>query len=183
MKVAIRTIRINVKTIKPGYILLVNNYIGEVVLVTPTEVKVKYPDGTEEMVPINIAKESVAKFLAQTSDLRTYPIVHEDFYNIMWQFDTKEKCLSFLKNKSTAEGTFKNIPCMPTIDDVVEVINFQITDTYSMTDKTKRIGIIINSISKYKYNIRFGENVIALHRNDFKIISCDDSKQVFSLKK
>ena len=182
MKVAVRTIRIPVKVIKTGYVVCINNFIGEVILVTDTEVKVKYPDESEEMIPIDIAKESVAKFLAQTPDLRTYPIVHEDFYRLMWFCNTREKCVSFLKNTSTAEGSFKNIPCMPKNDDVIEVTNVAITDAYKMTTKASRIGIINQSVSKYKYNVTFNAKVIQLSRNDFKIISSDDSKQVFTLK-
>lgn len=182
MKVAIRTIRIPVKVIKPGYVVLIDNYLGEVVLVTNSEVKVKYPDETEQWVPIQDAKENVAKFLAQTDDLRTYPLIHEDFYKIMWQFDTREKCLTFLKKKATAEGTFKNIPLMPKNDDIIEVLNIDIAEAHKMDSKHKRIGVILNSLSKYKYNVSFGDKCVALHRTDFKIVSSDDSKQVFSIK-
>lgn len=182
MKVAIKVIKIPVKVIKTGYVLLVDKYFGEVVLVEPHQVKVKYPDESDELVPIDIAKECVAKFLAQTDDLRTYPLIHEDFYKIMWQFDTREKCAKFLANKGTVEGTFKNIPVMPKCEDIVELINIDIAEKHKLDNKTKRIGTISKATGKYKYNVLFATATISLNRADFKIVGSENSKQVFCLK-
>lgn len=179
MKVALKVIKIEVPAVKVGYVVIVDNYLAEVVEIVNNEVTVSFPDGTEQSITMDAAKVSVAKFLAQTPDLRTYPMVHSDFKNLLYMLGTKDKSRAVINGKGNCEGIFKNVPVNPQNGDIVELTNIDIAENHNMKEKILRIGVLANSTGKYKYNVQFRDGFIDLNRKDFRIIGSEDCRQVF----
>ena len=181
MKVALKLICIDVKIVKVGYIVNVNNSIGKIAEINNGVCCILFPDGTESDISVDEAKTHVAKFLVQTSDLRTYPVVHSDFEDLMYAIHKTGEMEKFIKRGGHCEGRFTNVSMMPNIDDLIEIINIDIAEKYKLTDRQKRIGVISKVNSKFKFTAKFGTQDIKLVRNDFKIISGENAKQVFNV--
>lgn len=183
MKVTLRVITIDVTQVRQGYVILHNDFLGIVNSTDRDKTTISFPDNTEEIIATDDAKHLIAKFIVQTPDLRSYPVVHTNFIEIVETLKTRDICKNFLHKNNKVEGSFRNIPLLPKADDIIELININIAEKYKLLATRKdRIGTVLGAVSKFKHKIDFGNKiVIDLARNDIKIISGDDSKQVFEL--
>lgn len=180
MKLVLRVIKIEVKVVKVGFVVFIDNLLGEVTEIIDNNAIVHFGDDTDESISLDIVRVSIAKFLAQTPDLRTYPLVHNDFKNIIYMLPTREKCKGLLEGKARCEGNFKNVFSSPTNNDVIEITNIDVIERFNLTNKLDRIGIISGRNGNY-YVIHFYNGTECLSRKDFRILSREDSHQVFMM--
>lgn len=188
MKAELKHILIEVKDVKPNYIIRIDGLFGTIVNVDKQNAKatVNFTDGSSTDYTIDELKYCVVKFLAVMKDLNTFPVTHGDFSGIINYFDTKEKVKDFVNGvrEVLIEGTLVNVATYPKEGDVIEITSLKIAEKHGfLNDRINRIGTvdIKNSTHKDRFLVKFPSKSITLKRSEFDILNGLNAKQVFKL--
>lgn len=184
MKATIKCILINAAQLKKGWVIRIDGLFGVIEETNDTATIVKFTDDSVKEYTTEELKCCVVKFLAMMRDFRTYPIVHSDFYSIIYSYPTKEDVKRMDSREIHCDGEIYKILNHADKDQCVEVISMDVASKYGMLDnRLKRIGIIQKYTGKNKYMVKFPDRSLVIKRSDFKLLTeSGNEREIFRLK-
>ena len=188
MLVNIKHILITVKTLKKGFTIRIDKMFGIIDSINGDTAEVLFVNDTRKTYTVEELKYCVVKFLAVMKDLNTFPVVHGDFYKLIYFFNDEGRMEKLLHDKEfTIEGSLENILAYPNVNDIVEIISLELANKHNLLkERTSRIGTIISTkkdgSSDGKFIVKFPTKTIPVKRSEFKILDGINAKQVFRIK-
>ena len=185
MKTHLEFILIDVKQVKKGFVVLVDNMFGTVSKMSATEVTIDFTNSESKKYPLKEISGKVVKFLAKFKDKRTIPIIHGDFNYILKYLSSSDDVRErFIKNnvRINLDGSITTIQARVEDNDIVEIIDLPFIDKHGIHNRADRLGVIEERISIKFAKIKLNSgNVHKLKRTQFSIVGRDNSKQLFKL--
>ena len=184
MKATIKCILINVNSLKKGYVIRIDGLFGIVDNVNKDITSVKFTDDTTKDYTTEELKVCVVKFLAMMRDYRTYPIIHSDFYNIIYAYPKKEDVARMDARDIFCDGELVKVLNKANPEDCIEIVSLDIVTKHKMFDnRLKRLGVIEKYLGKNKYSVVINDRTLVIKRTDFKLLSeGGNEREIFRLK-
>lgn len=184
MKATIKCILINAAQLKKGWVIRIDGLFGIIEETNNKTTSVKFTDDSVQEYTTEELKCCVVKFLAMMRDLRTYPIIHSDFYSIIYAYPTKEDVKRMDSREVTCDGEIHKILNHANKEDCVEIVSMDIATKHNLlSDRLKRLGVIQKYVGKNKYLVKLPTKELTIKRSDFKLLTeSGNEREIFRLK-